>query len=44
MDFKIDENLPVDIAKLLIKAGHDAITVNDQRLQGAEDAVLIKFM
>ena len=43
MDFKIDENLPVDIAKLLIKAGHDAITVNDQRLQGAEDAVLINL-
>ncbi len=41
MDFKIDENLPVDRATLLIKAGHDAKTVNEQRLQGAEDTVLI---
>ena len=43
MDFKIDENLPVDIAQLLIKAVHDAKTVNEQRLQGAEDTVLISL-
>ena len=42
MQFKIDENLPVEIAKLLIKAGHDTKTVNDQKLQGAIEPDLIK--
>ncbi len=42
MQFKIDENLPVEVADLLINAGHDAKTVNDQQLQGASDPVLIK--
>ncbi|KPK35863.1 MAG: hypothetical protein AMK70_04540 [Nitrospira bacterium SG8_35_1] len=41
MQFKIDENLPIEIAELLIKAGHDAKTVNDQKMQGARDPVLI---
>jgi predicted nuclease of predicted toxin-antitoxin system len=41
MQFKIDENLPVEIAGLLISAGHDAKTVNEQQLQGAKDSVLI---
>ncbi|HLA36954.1 MAG TPA: DUF5615 family PIN-like protein [Candidatus Brocadiales bacterium] len=39
--FKIDENLPVEIAELLINAGHDAKTINEQNLQGATDPVLI---
>jgi len=37
MQFKIDENLPIEIAELLINAGHDAKTVNDQQLQGTKD-------
>ena len=41
MEFKIDENLPVEIAELLVSAGHDAKTVNDQKLQGVKDPVLI---
>lgn len=41
MQFKIDENLPVEIANLLIAAGHDAKTVYEQRLQGAQDSLLI---
>lgn len=41
MYFKIDENLPLEIAELLIKAGHDAKTVNAQQLKGAKDCVLI---
>ena len=41
MQFKIDENLPVEIADLLINAGHDAKTVNGQQLQGAKDPALI---
>lgn len=40
MQFKIDENLPVEIAELLVIAGHDAKTVNDQRLEGALDSEL----
>jgi len=31
MLFKIDENLPIEFARLLLDAGHDAKTVNDQR-------------
>jgi len=41
MLFKIDESLPIEIAGLLLNSGHDAITVNDQLLQGADDSVLI---
>jgi predicted nuclease of predicted toxin-antitoxin system len=29
MQFKIDENLPIEIAELLIDAGYDAKTVYD---------------
>jgi len=42
MLFKIDENLPIEIAELLINSGHDARTVHDQRLEGTEDSVLIE--
>lgn len=41
MHFKIDENLPVEIAELPIQAGHDAKTVNDQKLQGSHDPALL---
>jgi hypothetical protein len=34
MKFKIDENLPVEIAALLQEAGYDATTVLDQELGG----------
>lgn len=37
MKFKIDENLPVEIAELLIRNGHDAKTVIDQNLSGEVD-------
>jgi predicted nuclease of predicted toxin-antitoxin system len=30
MRFKVDENLPIEVADLLTAAGHDAATVNDQ--------------
>lgn len=39
--FKIDENLPVEIAELFVNAGHDAKTVNEQQLKGTKDPVLI---
>jgi len=40
MQFKTDENLPVEIAGLLINAGHNAKTVNEQQMQGVKDPFL----
>lgn len=40
MKFKVDENLPVDVAALLADAKHDAVTVTNQRAGGATDAEL----
>ncbi len=37
MKFKIDENLPVELAELLNAAGHDASTVFLQQLSGQPD-------
>ena len=37
MKFKIDENLPVELAELLDRAGHEATTVAAQGLAGAPD-------
>jgi predicted nuclease of predicted toxin-antitoxin system len=36
--FKIDENLPIEAAKLLCGAGHDAVTIGDQRMTGQPDS------
>jgi hypothetical protein len=33
MQFKVDENLPAEIAVLLRQAGHSAATVTEQRLK-----------
>ncbi len=41
MRFKLDENLPVELAQLSRRAGHDAATVLEQRLGGARDADLV---
>lgn len=38
MRFKIDENLPVEAAEALRRAGHDAATVSQQGLAGESDA------
>jgi predicted nuclease of predicted toxin-antitoxin system len=38
MKFKIDENLPIEIATLLEEYGHDAVTVSQQQLCGKPDA------
>jgi predicted nuclease of predicted toxin-antitoxin system len=40
MRFKIDENLPAEIADLLRGQGHDALTVAAQGLAGAADPAL----
>lgn len=37
MRFKADENLPAEVAGLLRRRGHDAVTVSDQGLAGAAD-------
>jgi predicted nuclease of predicted toxin-antitoxin system len=38
LKFKIDENLPVEAAELLTRAGHDAMTIHDQRMVGRPDS------
>jgi len=40
MEFKIDENLPVEVVGVLQRAGHEAITVHDQDLVGEIDRTL----
>lgn len=40
MRFKVDENLPVEVAELLQRAGHEALTVHDQGLAGETDSAL----
>jgi predicted nuclease of predicted toxin-antitoxin system len=38
MKFKVDENLPVETTTLLKAAGHDALSVFDQDLEGKADS------
>lgn len=40
MRFKTDENLPLQAAELLRNAGHDVVTVLDQKMGGVNDAFL----
>lgn len=42
MKFKIDENLPVEIAELLQSADYDAVTVIDQGLKGQDDLRVVE--
>jgi predicted nuclease of predicted toxin-antitoxin system len=37
MNFKTDENLPVEVAELLRQLGHDALSVGEQQLAGHPD-------
>ena len=41
MKFKIDENLPVEIAELLRASEHDADTIHDEGLVGSPDTTVI---
>ena len=41
MKFKIDENLPGEIATDLRAAGHDADTVRDQGMAGSPDSTIM---
>jgi predicted nuclease of predicted toxin-antitoxin system len=38
--FKVDKNLPIEVAQPLREAGHDVYSVHDQGLVGAKDQVL----
>ena len=40
MRFKVDQNLPVEVAEALRGAGHDAATVYEQQLAGVPDPQL----
>jgi predicted nuclease of predicted toxin-antitoxin system len=40
MRFKLDENLPIDAAKILNDQGHDASTVFDEKMTGAADTAV----
>ncbi|MBM4249391.1 MAG: hypothetical protein FJ149_08165 [Euryarchaeota archaeon] len=42
MKFKVDENLPADVAGILREGGHDASTVIEQGLGGAPDAAIME--
>ncbi len=37
MQFKTDENLPIEVAETLRDAGFDALTVHDQEMVGNPD-------
>lgn len=43
MKIKIDENLPVEVAYLLKQAGHEADTVHDEGITGADDITISKI-
>lgn len=38
--FKVDENLPAEVAEYLQRAGYDAMTVSEERLSGSPDTVI----
>ncbi len=40
MKFKTDQNLPLDVANVLRESGFDAISVTEQGLNGAPDAII----
>ena len=42
MKFKLDENMPIEIADVLVSAGHDVHTVQQEGLVGASDVALMQ--
>lgn len=40
MKFKIDENLPVEIAEILKEKGYDATTTFDENINGEKDNII----
>ncbi len=43
MKFKIDENLPIDVAVILRQEGYDAKTVSEQNLVGQSDSIIAQI-
>ena len=43
MRFKIDENLPIEVAELLRKTGYDTHTVYDEKIAGGDDDSLLRI-
>jgi len=43
MQFKIDENLPIEAADALRASGHDALTIHDQHLVGDPTGASLPF-
>lgn len=43
MKFELDENLPIEASLMLREAGHDAITVLDQKMGGKADNEIIQI-
>ncbi len=41
MKIKLDENMPADLAALLVKSGHDVHGVIEEGLGGSEDFVIV---
>lgn len=41
MNFKLDENLPVDLVQILRSADHDASSVFEQNLSGEQDRTVL---
>ncbi len=37
MKFKVDENLPTELTEILSDAGHDAVTILEEKMGGAPD-------
>jgi predicted nuclease of predicted toxin-antitoxin system len=42
MRFKIDENLPIDVADFLCQSGHDATTIYAQGMVGVGDPEILR--
>ena len=40
MRFKTDENLPREVADILVESGHDALRVDEQMLAGVADSAV----
>jgi predicted nuclease of predicted toxin-antitoxin system len=43
MKFKLDENLPIEASIMLREAGHDSLTVLDQKMGGKTDNEIIQI-
>jgi predicted nuclease of predicted toxin-antitoxin system len=40
MRFKVDENLPIEVAEILRSSGYDAMTIHEQFMVGKPDATV----